>query len=121
MSDADTVVREFCEAWERGDADEIVSYFAEDAVYHNVPMEPLEGKAAIKQFLDDFFGGFGAVVFVTHVQVAAGNVVMNERTDTIQLPNGPVDLPVCGVFELNDDGKIARWSDYFDAATFAGG
>lgn len=121
MSDADAVVREFCEAWGRGDADEIASYFAEDAVYHNVPMDPLEGKAAIKEFLDGFFGGFGAVVFVTHLQVASGNVVMNERTDTIQLPDGPLDLPVCGVFELNDDGKIVRWSDYFDAAKLTGG
>ncbi len=121
MSDADAVVREFCEAWGRGDADEIASYFAEDAVYHNVPMEPLVGKAAIKEFLEGFFSGFGAVVFETHLQVVSGNVVMNERTDTIQLPDGPVDLPVCGVFDLDDHGKITRWSDYFDAAKLTGG
>ena len=121
MSDADAVVSEFCAAWAKGDADELVSYFADDAVYHNVPMDPLEGKAAIKEFLDGFFGGFGAVVFETHLQVASGNVVMNERTDTIQLPDGPLDLPVCGVFEIDDDGKITRWSDYFDAAKLTGG
>ena len=28
-----------------------------------------------------------------------------------------VDLPCCGVFEM-EDGKIRVWRDYFDMATF---
>ena len=28
-----------------------------------------------------------------------------------------MDLPVCGVFELTDDGKISLWRDYFDLPT----
>jgi limonene-1,2-epoxide hydrolase len=27
-------------------------------------------------------------------------------------------IPVAGVFELNDAGKITSWRDYFDLATF---
>jgi limonene-1,2-epoxide hydrolase len=48
-----------------------------------------------------------------------GNVVFNERVDTIVMENGKkVDIPVAGMFELNDSGKIKVWRDYFDLATF---
>ena len=45
---------------------------------------------------------------------------MNERVDTIVMADREVVLPVCGIFELTPDGKIAAWRDYFDAAQFAG-
>jgi ketosteroid isomerase-like protein len=34
------LVREFCEAFTRRDIDEILAYFTDDAVYHNIPMTP---------------------------------------------------------------------------------
>jgi limonene-1,2-epoxide hydrolase len=34
-----------------------------------------------------------------------------------QLPNGKVELPVMGTFEVKD-GKIAAWRDYFDMKQF---
>jgi limonene-1,2-epoxide hydrolase len=46
-------------------------------------------------------------------QVAAGNVVMNERIDSITLNGRPVVLPICGVFEI-EDGRIKAWREYFD-------
>ncbi len=118
-TDPDELVSRFCAAWANGDADELMAYFTEDAVYHNVPMDPLEGVEAIRAFLEGFFASSGGVVFETHLQVAADNVVMNERTDTINTADGSLDLPVCGVFEVRD-GRIARWSDYFDLGQFTG-
>ena len=47
-------------------------------------------------------------------------MVLNERTDYINTGDGQLALPVCGVFEVRD-GRIARWSDYFDMGQFAGG
>ena len=39
---------------------------------------------------------------------------MNERTDHIQGPDGTVHaLPVMGTFIVRD-GKITRWTDYWD-------
>ncbi len=114
------LVSEFCTAWANGDADELMAYFTEDAVYHNVPMDPLEGAEAIRAFLEGFFATSGGVVFETHLQVASGNVVMNERTDYINTADGQLALPVCGVFEIRD-GRIARWSDYFDMGKLVGG
>lgn len=119
-TDPNELVSQFCDSWANGDANTLVAYFSEDATYHNVPMEPLVGRAAIKEFLDGFFAGTRRVVFTTHLQVAGGDVVMNERTDTIVTSDSSMDLPVCGVFEVRD-GKIARWSDYFDMGQLAGG
>ncbi len=120
--DADKVVRDFCDAWGRGDVDAIVAGFTEDAVYHNIPMEPLVGTQAIRGFVEGFLGSTASVVaFDIRHQLVAGNVVMNERVDTLSMEAGDVALPVCGVFELTDDGKIKAWRDYFDMAAFTGG
>jgi len=32
------IVRDFCAAWSRKNIDELMSYFACDAVYHNIPV-----------------------------------------------------------------------------------
>ena len=49
--DANRVVSEFCEAWGSADLDSIMDAFADDAVYHNIPMEPCKGKPAIEAFI----------------------------------------------------------------------
>jgi limonene-1,2-epoxide hydrolase len=57
------------------------------------------------------------VEFIIHRQVASGGTVMNERTDRFIADDAQFDLPVMGVFEVNDDGLITLWRDYFDMAT----
>ncbi|MEM9041565.1 MAG: SgcJ/EcaC family oxidoreductase [Actinomycetota bacterium] len=121
MSDHDNsaIVAAFCDAWTRHDVDAIVDSFTDDAVYHNIPMDPLEGKAAIEAGIRGFLGTM-TITFDTHLQVADGDVVMNERTDTVTAGDKVTVMPVMGVFVLRD-GKIAEWRDYFDLATFTGG
>ena len=46
-------------------------------------------------------------------QVASDDVVMNERLDSITLNGKPVELPIMGVFEI-EDGRIKAWREYFD-------
>ena len=116
---ADEIVTEFCAAWGRGDVTAIVDSFTDDAVYHNIPMEPVAGKEAIGAFIAGFLGS-GTITFETHHQVSSGDVVMNERTDTIVMGDNTIALPVMGTFVVRD-GKIAEWRDYFDMAMFAGG
>ena len=118
--DADKIVRDFCALWEQGNIDAIVDAFTEDAVYHNIPMEPCVGKDAIRSFLEGFLGGMASSVrFEIRHQLVDGNVVMNERVDTLAMESGQVALPVCGVFELDGAGKIRAWRDYFDMAPFS--
>ena len=113
----DELVTEFCKKWLTADPDELAGYFTEDAVCHNIPMEPVHGREAIKEFIAGFTAGFDGIDFQVHRQISDGNVVMNERTDVMHRKDGgEIPLPVTGVFEVVD-GRIAAWRDYFDLAT----
>ena len=111
------LVQSFCDAWSVGDLDALVEYFTDDAVYHNIPMDPLTGRDAIKTFIAGFAGGAKQINFRVNNIVADGDVVLTERVDVFELPNGKVELPVMGTFEVKD-GKIAAWRDYFDMKQF---
>ena len=51
----------------------------------------------------------------------AGNLVLNERIDTFVVDGKKSGGPVAGVFELDADGKIKAWRDYFDMSAFQAG
>ena len=44
--------------------------------------------------------------------------VANERVDKFKIGDGWLELPVAGFFEVDDDGKITLWRDYFDLASY---
>jgi limonene-1,2-epoxide hydrolase len=113
---ADELVTEFCKLWASPNPDELAAYFAEDAVYHNIPMEPVQGRQAIKEFIAGFLAAFDGIDFNVHRQISDGTLVMNERTDVMRRKGGgTVPLPVMGVFEVHND-RIVAWRDYFDMA-----
>jgi limonene-1,2-epoxide hydrolase len=111
------VVRRFCAVWSNVDPDDIAEFFTDDAVYHNIPMNPLTGRDTIKSFIAGFAGGAEQIDFRVRNIVADGDVVLTERVDVFVMPNGKVELPVMGTFEVRD-GKIAAWRDYFDMKQF---
>ena len=100
------------------DLDGACELVSDDVEYDNVPMGKNFGPDGIKSFLQPMVEGLDEVEFVVHRQTAAGNVVMNERTDRFRLGENWLDLPVAGIFEVGADGKIVLWRDYFDMATF---
>ncbi|WP_069163831.1 nuclear transport factor 2 family protein [Nocardia altamirensis] len=116
MPTPDELVRDMCRSWSDPDPDRISAFFAEDAVYHNIPMEPLIGRPAIRDFIAGFLTTFDAIDFDIHHQVANGNIVMNTRTDTLRGAGRTTPLPVMGFFEVAGD-TITTWHDYFDMAT----
>jgi limonene-1,2-epoxide hydrolase len=108
------LVRKFCEAFGKGATPaELVEYFADDAVYHNIPVAPAVGREAILGLLNMFITPAEGVEFRVLNIVADGDTVLTERVDVFQLPNGVIELPVMGTFEVRA-GKIAAWRDYFD-------
>jgi limonene-1,2-epoxide hydrolase len=111
------IVRRFCAAWSNLSPDEIAEYFTDDAVYHNIPMDPITGRDTIKTFIAGFAGGAEQIDFRVHNIVADGPIVLTERVDVFVLPQASVELPVMGTFEIRD-GKIAAWRDYFDMKQF---
>ncbi|MDO8432580.1 MAG: limonene-1,2-epoxide hydrolase family protein [Candidatus Binatus sp.] len=116
-TDAEKVVTDFCNAWPRKNIDELLGFFTEDAVYHNIPTEPARGKAAIRATINTFLPGAKSIEFKILKCASNGNVVFNERLDMFDLGAKKITLPVTGVFEVSG-GKISAWRDYFDMAMY---
>jgi len=106
------IVRKFCYAWSTADVATIVSFFTDDAVYHNMPINPVQGKDAIKGVIEQFMTPFERAEFEITYIAADGDKVLTERIDRF-IGEKSVELPVMGTFEIKD-GKIAAWRDYFD-------
>lgn len=107
------IVRDFCDAWARLDLEELLAFFTPDAVYHNIPIDPMVGVDAIRSMMQMFTTGVDRIEFeVLHI-AEVGNVVLTERVDRFVRPDKTISLPVMGTFEIVD-GKIAAWRDYFD-------
>jgi limonene-1,2-epoxide hydrolase len=117
-TDPTSVVQSFCDAWSAGDLDALIEYFTDDAVYHNIPLDPVTGKDTIKTTISGFTAGVDKVEFRVHNIATKGNVVMTERTDAFFAGPKTIELPVMGTFEVTPEGKISAWRDYFDMNQF---
>ena len=111
-------VREFIAAFNRRDIDAIVAFFAEDAVYHSMPLAPLQGRVTIRAAIQGFVTPARQVDWqlLGIAQTEAGTV-LTERVDRFLMADTWVALPVMGAFEFRD-GQIAAWRDYFDMNQF---
>ncbi len=118
MAANEQVVRDFLAAWSRLDVEELVAYFTPDGTYHNMPLAPVSGHEALRPFIAGFAGGWASTEWEVLHLVSSGNVVIAERIDrTVTKDGKTIDLPCCGVFEL-DGGKIKVWRDYFDMGSY---
>jgi limonene-1,2-epoxide hydrolase len=113
----EAIVDEFIRRIVAKDLDGACEFVAADVEYDNVPMGKNIGPDGIKAVLGALVNEVETVEFVIHRQVARDNVVMNERNDRFFVNGSWMELPVMGVFEVDDDGKIALWRDYFDLPT----
>lgn len=117
MSESEMFIRKFIEAWSRLDVDELVEFFTDDGVYHNMPIDPIKGKADLKNFIGAFLANWTSTNWDVLTLISKDDVVIAERVDHINVSGVHIDLPCCGVFQL-EGGKIKVWRDYFDMATF---
>jgi len=115
---SEQLIRAFLGSWTGANIETICSFFAADAVYHNVPVKPIHGIAGIRQIFEAFLATFEESSLDIVSLVAGAGLVMAERVDRFKMRNGVrVELPVTGVFEIRQ-GRILRFSDYFDLADF---
>ncbi len=119
MSANSDIITAFVHCWADMDIDGIMDYFTEDAVYINIPIDPPNhGKAEIRAMIEQFMGMAEAMEFVIHYQgETPEGLVMNERNDRFLINGTWLDLPVMGIFEL-ENGRIKAWRDYFDMNQF---
>lgn len=116
MSSPADVVRHFCALMEQRDAEALRPLLAEGAVYQNVGMPAVVGPDAIVESMAAQFAMFPDAYAFEIVNLASeGSVVLTERLDYIQAPDGSTPaIPVMGTFVVDDDERITRWTDYFD-------
>ncbi len=112
------LVTGLCDALVAGDMDAVIAFLSEDVFYHNIPLDPVIGRAGVKKFLAPFVdtphGGLDKIEYL--YTLVDGPVVMNARNEMWRYKDVTVTLPVAGVFEISN-GLISRWCDYWDTAT----
>jgi limonene-1,2-epoxide hydrolase len=119
-SEAEQVVERMLGAYERGDLDEMLDCFTEDAVYRAMlstpsknAMEPAEGKPAIRKMVSEWFTFMTVLGIDIHQQLSDGLRVMHERTDRAIINGREGTTPVAAVFDM-ENGLISAWREYFD-------
>lgn len=113
---AEAVVDEFISRVVAKDLDGACELVTDDVEYDNVPMGPVTGPEGIRSVLGPMVA-VDEVEFVIRRQLAVGDTVMNERIDRFRLGERWIELPVAGVFVVNDEDRIVLWRDYFDLPT----
>lgn len=117
MFSGDTVKR-FIEAIERQDLDAAGQMLGEDVSYENMPMQPVIGRDAVLKVVASFLEPAELVDWKILRQWEFGGVVVNERIDRFRIGNGWLELPVAGFFEVDAQGLIMLWRDYFDLGSY---
>ena len=115
--DNERIVRDFISAWPRLNVDELVGFFTDEGVYHNMPMAPVAGRENLHKFIARFLASWTSTDWEVLTLMSKGDMVIAERMDRTMVGAKKVELPCCGVFEMQG-GKIKVWRDYFDMATF---
>ncbi len=114
--DNEQLVTAFCMSFQSGDMAKVVSYLADHVLYHNIPWKPVTGHEGVRKVLDPFLHGSNCALTKMEIKhtTSSGHVVMNERLETWEKRDVKLELPVVGVFEI-EDGKITKWRDYFES------
>ena len=120
MEENERIIREFIGAWSRLDPEELAGYFADDGVYHNMPIGPVSGRTNVEEFIRGFVGSWTETTWDVLNIISSGDVVIAERLDRTRAGEKSVELSCVGVFEL-EGGKIKTWRDYFDLGAYQRG
>ena len=110
-------IRNLVAAFNTKDIDAIMEFFTDDAIYHNMPMEPVQGAKGVRGLITGFIGPAEKLDREILNIAQSGNTVLAERIDRFVINGKDVVLPCIGAFDMRD-GKIAAWRDYFDMATW---
>lgn len=118
MSENTRIVSNFIDSFNARDLDKIMSFFDEEAIYHNIPVDPVQGTEAIRAMLQGFMGMATKVDWVLHnIAESENGTVLTERTDRFFIGEKWIELRVMGIFEI-EGGRIRAWRDYFDMNQF---
>ena len=117
---AERVVNAFIKAADAQNLDAMIALCHEDVIYENDPVGGGKGHDFVHKFLGSLMSA-DRVEWEVLRQTASETCVMNERVDRFW-NNGdptPSEIPLMGVFDVDKNGLITRWVDYWDANKYA--
>ena len=116
----ESVVRRFFLAWENPSPDGLASFFSPDGVDVTVSGGVIQGVDAIRTHYQELLGrGFTDFRVEIKRMVADGGTVMAERIDGFSFGGRRFQIEAVAVFEIDSDGRIQRFRDYYDRQSAA--
>ncbi|AWF81663.1 steroid delta-isomerase [Microbulbifer sp. A4B17] len=103
------VVQGWVDAFNKADVDQVVSFYSDDAINHQVANDKLVGKEAIRARFEEEFSAAEMVCIVEHL-FQDGDWAILEWKD-------PLGLRGCGFFHIQK-GKIVFQRGYWDKLSF---
>jgi hypothetical protein len=103
------LVKEWIRRFNTADVEGLAALYSLDAVNHQVVMDPLRGRAAIRHMFQIEFGR-AKMVCIEENLLESGEWAVLEWSD-------PLGLRGCGFFQVQD-GQIIFQRGYFDQLTF---
>jgi limonene-1,2-epoxide hydrolase len=112
----ESVVRAFLASWADPVLDEVVSFFADDAVFVDGPRGVHRGLKAITSQLEV---DLRPVIAEVKSLVTDGRMVMLERVDRFDVGGNGFSMEVMAAFVIDSDGRIKRWRESYDLQSIA--
>ena len=104
----------FFQAWNNRSLNGIIEFFSEDCIYHNMPMEPINGRSEIEAYIAPVIDTTLSIEWnVLAIAEDAKGRILNERLDRLKFSQGWLEIPIMGLLEFSE-GRISLWRDYFD-------
>lgn len=120
MSRVDTghirTVKAYYAAWLADDLEAVLRLCTDDVVAVNVPIGPLNGKAAVREFFNKFARGMSDKRYDVHRILGDGECVVVEGVENYVKDGKQVSLPYMSTFLFRGE-LIREWRDYFDLQT----
>jgi len=108
----------FFQAWNNRSLNGIIEFLSEDCIYHNMPMEPINGRSEIEAYIAPVIDKTLSIEWtVLAIAEDAKGRILNERLDRLKFSQGWLEIPIMGLLEFTD-GRISLWRDYFDLQNY---
>jgi limonene-1,2-epoxide hydrolase len=115
MSHADTI-NAYYAAWIADDLETVMSLCTDDVVANNIPIGPIHGKPAVRDFFTRFGKGVSDKRYDVHRVLVSGDSAVIEGVENYVKNGRQVSLPYMSTFLFRGD-QICEWRDYFDLQT----
>lgn len=116
----EAVVQDLLKVYSAGDLDATVAFFSEDAVYTDGSRGRHEGVGEIRAALAPMMSVAPRVVRNVRTMASRDGTVILERVDTFEYEGRTIRYEIAVAFDVNSDGLITRWRDYYDMAEIRG-